>query len=154
MMGASGLGRRAVTGLLLSAVLFPGLPAVAEQGAPTGPRLAIRGYDPVAYFTDGRAVKGEEAYEFEWLGSHWRFASAEHRAMFAADPERYAPQFGAYCAPSMAAGEKSPSDPEAWAIVDGKLYLGSSKRSIERWRQNVAENIRLGEQHWAALRPN
>src|SRR5689334_8346039 len=131
MVSTSGLGRRTAVGLLLSAVLFSGLPATAAQdapAAPTGPRLAIRGYDPVAYFTDGRATQGQESYELDWLGSRWRFASAEHRAMFAADPERYAPQFGANCAPSMAAGKKYPADPEAWAIVDGKLYLGASKR--------------------------
>lgn len=91
--------------------------------------VAIDGYDPVAYFTEGRAVKGSEKYSYDWLGTPWHFVSAEHRELFKADPVKYAPQYGGYCAAEVA-GSGSVTvniDPEAFAIIDGKLYLTYDK---------------------------
>lgn len=92
------------------------------------PRLSISGYDPVAYFTDGKPVRGKAEFEHVWRKMRWRFASAEHRDLFIQDPQRYAPQYDGYCALGAAietAAHKDTVDPEAWAIVDGKLYLGT-----------------------------
>jgi YHS domain-containing protein len=87
--------------------------------------VAIMGYDTVAYFTDGRPVKGSEEFSYEWLGTPWHFASKEHQEMFMSEPAKYAPQYGGYCAGEVA-GPGSVTvniDPEAFKIIDGKLYL-------------------------------
>jgi YHS domain-containing protein len=86
-------------------------------------RLALRGYDPVAYFTDKRPVRGSPKYQEEWDGAVYRFASAEHRQAFKADPDRYLPQYNSWCAASVAKGEKVRANPEYWLVLDGKLYL-------------------------------
>src|SRR3954453_22177461 len=87
--------------------------------------VAIMGYDTVAYFTDGKAVKGSEEYSYEWLGTPWHFASKEHQEMFMSEPAKYAPQYGGYCAGEVAdSGSVTVNvDPEAFKIIDGKLYL-------------------------------
>ena len=111
--------------LVLSA---SGRPAYADDSVNTGlfGGVAIMGYDTVAYFTEGKAVKGSEEFAYNWLGTPWHFANAKHRDMFAADPEKYAPQYGGYCSMGMSAdGHLSENvDPErAWRIIDGKLYI-------------------------------
>ncbi|HEX9906807.1 MAG TPA: YHS domain-containing (seleno)protein [Propylenella sp.] len=93
---------------------------------------AIEGYDPVAYFTEGRAVKGSEEHAYEWLGASWHFASEEHRRLFEANPISYAPQFGGLCSEGMAYNEMTVNiEPEAWQIVDGKLYLTAAAHFVE-----------------------
>jgi len=89
----------------------------------TSDGIAIEGYDPVAYFTMGKPVKGTEQLAHEWLDVTWHFASAKHRDMFAADPITYAPQHGGYCSVSVLKGGKAYADPTAWRIADGRLYL-------------------------------
>ena len=107
-------------------------------------RLAISGYDPVAYFTDGKPVPGLTEFEHVWHDARWRFASAAHRDLFVGDPNRYAPQYDGYCAMGLAMekGHKATADPEAWVIVDGKLYVMHSLAGRENWLQNVSENIK------------
>src|SRR5277367_6718378 len=85
--------------------------------------LAIKGYDPVAYFTDGKPTPGVPTFEYEWDEHLWRFSSAEHRELFKTDPVRYAPQFGNFCAMALAKGEIVVANPENWLIRDGKLYV-------------------------------
>jgi enamine deaminase RidA (YjgF/YER057c/UK114 family) len=120
-------------------------------------RLAIGGYDPVAYFTDGKPVPGLTEFEHVWHDARWRFASASHRDLFVGDPNRYAPQYDGYCAmgvagTSFAAPHKDTVDPEAWTIVDGKLYLTHTSRTMEvRWLPNLAENIKRAEENWATV---
>ena len=113
-----------VAGLLLA---LPGGPAWAEQraGQVTSTGVALGGFDPVAYFTDGRAVAGEPAIALRWRGVRWHFASPAHRAAFEANPQAYMPQFGGYCAVSVAQGRPVPGNPEHWAILDGRLYFAS-----------------------------
>lgn len=94
---------------------------------------ALGGYDPVAYFTIGKATKGSEAFVHEWLGTEWHFASAEHRDLFAAEPTKYAPQHGGYCAVGVTGQGKFAADPEEWRIVDGKLYLFFSQKAASRF---------------------
>jgi enamine deaminase RidA (YjgF/YER057c/UK114 family) len=119
-------------------------------------RLAISGYDPVAYFTDGKPVPGLAEFEHVWHEARWRFASAAHRDLFAKNPDRYAPQYDGYCAGGVAdAGvfgpHKDTVDPEAWAIVDGKLYLTHTRYSMGRWQPNLAENIKRADANWPAV---
>jgi YHS domain-containing protein len=115
--------------------------------------VAILGYDPVAYFTDGRAVKGSEQFAYEWLGATWHFASAEHQQTFAATPIRYAPQYGGLCALGVANGERSVNvDPEAWRIVDGKLYLFFGKGGLEQdWDPHPAAVVAKADANWPAM---
>jgi YHS domain-containing protein len=94
--------------------------------------VAILGYDPVAYFTDGKAMKGSPSISEKWLGATWYFASTGHRDSFMSQPIRYAPQYGGFCAAGAAFGEASANiDPEAWRIIDGRLYLFSGKEGLE-----------------------
>jgi hypothetical protein len=117
-------------------------------------RLAIRGYDPVAYFTDGAPVPGKSEFEHEWQRSRWRFASAAHRDLFTADPDRYAPQYDGYCAMGVAQGQghKSEVDPEAWAIVDGKLYLTFDRFWLGKWREDISANIKQANENWPTVK--
>ena len=115
----------------------------------TADDVAINGYDTVAYFTDGRATKGSAEYEVFWQDARWRFASAEHRRLFEAEPSRYAPQFGGWCAAGVANGEYYRVDAEVWAIVDGKLYLNYSREVRDRWMENSSERIAKAERVWA-----
>jgi len=138
----------ALVGLLFAIVLAP--TAQSEE-----PRLSISGYDPVAYFTDGKPVPGKTEFEYLWHKLRWRFADGAHRELFVKDPDRYTPQYDGYCAMGAAAdaaAHKDTVDPEAWAIVDGKLYLTHTRHAMETWRQNPAEYIKRGDENWAAVK--
>ncbi|WP_349006944.1 YHS domain-containing (seleno)protein [Mesorhizobium sp. CN2-181] len=111
-------------------------------------KVAIQGYDTVAYFTAGKPVKGSPEFEAVWQGARWRFANAEHRDMFSAKPESYAPRFGGFCVMGMTIGLSAKPDPEAWTIVDGKLYLGSYKQDIDDLNKDLAGNIQKAEAAW------
>jgi hypothetical protein len=117
------LSRRAAIGLVGLLISFP---LAASAAGPQDAALSIKGYDPVAFFTDGHPVRGLPEFEFEWDDHVYRFASAEHREMFMADPVHYAPQFGNFCAMALAKGEVVVANPENWLISDGKLYVFGS----------------------------
>ena len=115
--------------------------------------VAIEGYDPVAYFTDGRATKGSEKFAYDWLGATWHFANAEHRELFTKQPVKYAPQYGGHCALGTAFGESTANiDPEAWSIVNGKLYLQYSKGARENWEKDSANLIAAADQKWPEIK--
>jgi YHS domain-containing protein len=118
-----------------AALLCLGISAAhAAEGVNTGyfGNVAILGYDPVAYFTEGRATKGSREVSQTWLGTTWYFSNTKHRDAFASEPIRYAPQYGGFCALGTAFEEASANiDPEAWRIVNGKLYLFSGKEGLE-----------------------
>jgi hypothetical protein len=114
-------------------------------------KVAIQGYDTVAYFTAGKPVKGNPEFEAVWQGARWRFASAEHRDMFSAQPESYAPRFGGYCVMGMAMGVGAKPDPEVWTIIDGRLYLANSKEDIVDLNKDVARNIQKAEAGWKVM---
>ena len=136
----------------LLALLFVALFGSTARG--DEPRLSISGYDPVAYFTDGRPVRGKGEFEYVWRKSRWRFSSAEHRDLFIKDPQRYAPQYDGYCAmgaSDQAGAHKDSVDPEAWAIVDGKLYLVHSSYWLEQWRQKAKEYIKRADADWGVV---
>ena len=132
--------RNALTGAALLAA-YPMATAIRPAAADGHP-LAIKGYDPVAYFTVGKPVRGLPEFEYEWDDHRYRFASAEHRDLFKAEPVRYAPQFGNFCAMALSKGEIVVADPESWLINDGKLYLFGRPEGPELFRQNLPGNTR------------
>jgi hypothetical protein len=113
--------------------------------------VAIKGYDTVAYLVSGKATVGSPKFEYSWNDATWRFVSGENRKRFMRDPERYAPQFGGYCAWAISRGYTADVDPEAFQIVDGHLYLIYSKSVQMRWQQDVPGNIAKAEANWPAV---
>lgn len=113
--------------------------------------LAVDGYDPVAYFTQGKPVEGSKQHALEWNGATWRFASAENRAAFEKEPAKYAPQYGGYCAWAVSQGYTADADPEAWTIVDGKLYLNYNHEVMGTWKKDVPGNIAKADVNWPKL---
>jgi len=113
--------------------------------------LAVDGYDPVAYFTDGKPVEGSKEFTLDWNGATWRFASAAHRDEFRQAPEKYAPQYGGYCAWAVSQNYTADSDPEAWTIVDGKLYLNYNRKVMATWQQDVPGNVTKADGNWPKL---
>ncbi|HEX4556309.1 MAG TPA: YHS domain-containing (seleno)protein [Xanthobacteraceae bacterium] len=121
--------------------------AAARSKAAEAAALAIKGYDPVAYFVDGRPVRGLPEIEYEWDEHRYRFSSAQHRDLFRADPVRYAPQFANFCAMSLAKGELVEADPESWLINADKLYIFGKREGPELFRQDLARNIAEANQN-------
>ncbi|REJ80016.1 MAG: YHS domain-containing protein [Acidobacteria bacterium] len=113
--------------------------------------LALDGYDPVAYFTTGEPTRGERRHTLEWNGAKWRFASAENLSSFEAAPERYAPQYGGYCAWAVSQGYTADADPEAWKIVDGKLYLNYNREIQQKWEADHGALIEKADANWPAV---
>ena len=134
--------RRALRGLGLL-LAGPALGATGRHAAGAEATLAIKGYDPVAYFTDGKPVRGLPEFEYQWDDYRWQFASTAHRDMFKADPVRYAPQFGNYCAMALSLGQVVVADPENWVISDGKLYVFGKPAPAgpALFQKDLAENI-------------
>ena len=115
-------------------------------------RVALKGYDPVAYFTDGHPVKGSSAFSFPFDDAVYYFASAEHQKMFAADPDRYAPQYSGYCAAGLSMGMKAEVDPESWTISEGRLYVFYDKKGLSLFAEDSAGMIAKADTNWAALK--
>lgn len=113
--------------------------------------VAVKGYDPVAYFTDGKAVKGSDAFTTEYQGARYRFATADHLRMFAKDPAKYAPQFGGFCAWAVSQGYTANIDPNAFQIVDGRLLLQYSLPIRERFNQDTTGNLAKADANWPTL---
>jgi YHS domain-containing protein len=113
--------------------------------------IAIKGYDPVAYFTDSRPAKGSPDHTHDWNGATWQFSSEGNRALFAADPDKYAPQYGGYCAWAVSRNDTAGIDPDAWKIVDGKLYLNYSAKIQEKWSKDIPGNIAAADRNWPGL---
>jgi hypothetical protein len=152
MPAKQGATRRLVLVHSAASILIAGLagPAVAKDAIYTSlfSDLALRGYDPVAYFTDGRPVQGSSAFELAWQGAHWRFASAEHRDIFAAEPTRYAPRYGGYCAWAVAQGTTASGDPLVWKIVNGRLYVNYNADVQTRWEADIPGNVAKADENW------
>src|SRR5262245_40926992 len=117
--------------------------AMAGEALP----LALRGYDPVAYFTVGKPTQGSPDIEYEWDERIYRFASVEHRDAFKADPVRYAPQFATYCAMALADGHVVDGNPEYWLISDGKLYLFGKPIGPDLFKRDIAGNLAKAEEN-------
>jgi YHS domain-containing protein len=113
--------------------------------------VAIKGYDPVAFFKDSKPVRGKDDLRFEYKGSTFAFANADNRAAFAADPEKYAPQYGGYCAFGTTRGYKADIDPAAFTVVDGRLYLNYNAQVQKEWSADLARFIRQADQRWPTV---
>ena len=137
--------RLLLTWICLSLVFATGPEVSASEQRP---EPAIKGYDPVAYFKLGKAVKGKESFAFPWHGMTWHFSSMEHRDLFAADPGLYAPQYDGYCAWAMTESRLAITDPEVWKIVEGKLYLNCSQAAYEKWSRDIPGHIQKADAIW------
>ncbi|HEY6983777.1 YHS domain-containing (seleno)protein [Reyranella sp.] len=126
--------------------------AFAQTGTTTGQRLALKGYDPVAYFTDGKPVQGADAYQLAWDGQRYLFASADHRDLFRQNPEKYAPQFGGACTMNLAAGRKREADPHNWIISDGKLYVFAGAAGPANFAKDPRNNAARAAENWQRLK--
>ncbi len=113
--------------------------------------VAIKGYDPVAYFTQKGPVKGNPEFEYIWRGARWRFASTVHREAFSRDPEKYAPRYGGYCAYAVSQGKIADIDPKAWTIFEGKLYLNLNKDVQRLWGKDMQKYIRSADRNWPRM---
>ena len=141
---------RWLRGAMAGAVFLIGAGAYAgtyfEKGG-----AAIDGYDPVAYFKENKPVKGSDSFTATHGGSTFRFSSAANRDAFVADPQKYAPQYGGFCAYAVANGYKAKIEPDAFTIVDDKLYLNYDQSVQRRWRRDIPGYIRKGDRNWPAI---
>lgn len=146
--------QNAAYGILMSLsfvlLLLTGFSGIAVGQSPAD-ELAIKGYDTVAYFKAGKALKGNESFTFRWHDMTWYFLSKESRDLFAAGPEKYAPQYDGYCAWALTEARKAKTDPEVWKIVDGKLYLNCSSTAYEKWIKDIPGNIKKADANWLKL---
>lgn len=125
--------------------------SLSESISKTADGLAIEGYDAVAYRTAEKAFKGNQQYEFVWKGAKWLFVSKENQERFASDPEKYAPQYGGYCAWSVSEDKVMMADPQVWKVVDGKLYLIQSNMVKEVWEKSQPELIKKSNDNWIKM---
>lgn len=143
--------------LLSFAAASPALILTAQAGFAATPEIyteagiAVDGTDVVAYFTQGEPVTGDANITHDYMGATWQFSSEENRATFAADPESYAPQYGGYCAYAVSKGATAPTVPEAWTIVDDKLYLNFSLGVKETWKADIPGNIAKADANWPGV---
>lgn len=145
--------------VFLLAAMLAGCAGTPGKIAPTTPvdqvdnqnGLALQGFDAVAYFSDGKPVEGDTAITYRWEGAVCNFSTVEHRAAFAADPGRYAPQFGGYCAYAVSRGTTADGDPRLWAVVDGKLYVNNNTMAKSLWNEDRTGNINGGVTNWPLI---
>ncbi|MEM7044091.1 MAG: YHS domain-containing (seleno)protein [Pseudomonadota bacterium] len=139
--------------ILAGALALMATPALAKDPVYTSTfsNVALSGFDAVAYFTEGKPTEGSSDFTADYEGATWQFASAANRDAFLQDPERFAPQYGGYCAWAVSQGYTASTDPEAWKIVDDKLYLNYSKSVQARWEQDIPGNIESGDANWPGV---
>ncbi|NRP16804.1 hypothetical protein LPJGGPFB_00018 [Ensifer adhaerens] len=140
-------------GLATTAFLALSAPTMAENLVNTGyfGDVAIKGYDPVAYFTESKALEGSPQISYRWLGANWQFASAENRELFIREPTRYAPQYGGYCADGVSFGTVTTNiDPRAWRIIEGKLFLSYDPGAAEGFEKNPNKLVD-SKKHWSEV---
>jgi YHS domain-containing protein len=113
---------------------------------------AIKGYDPDAFFTESKAVKGEKEITYDWNGATWHFATKKNKDLFAADPEKYAPQYGGYCAYGTADGHKAPTETDTWTIDNNKLYFNYNQKVKELWNKDIPGLIKKADEQWPKIK--
>ncbi len=128
-------------------LLFAASEVIAAEKSPEGD-AAIKGYDPVAYFLVGKAVKGQQFFSTPWHNLTWYFQNKKHLELFKTDPEKYAPQYDGFCAWAMTEKRKAITDPEVWKIVNEKLYLNCSLQAYEKWSKDIPGNIKKADANW------
>ena len=143
------MNRRTLIAALSASVALPAFAMEPENYIVNG--YALSGYDAVAYFTLSDAVVGNDAHQSEYNGATYRFSSAEHKTMFDANPEKYAPKYGGYCAYAVSRGYTASADPEAWTVHEGRLYVNFSKSVRAIWTTRRAKNIEAADANWPAV---
>lgn len=144
--GAAGLAAAAGAWFIVQPTVHAAAPVFAEDG------LAIGGYDPVAYFTEGQPVEGDPAHTVDWRGAEWRFASAANRDRFLESPEAYAPAYGGFCAWAVAAkGELYSTQPDNWTIHEGRLFLNYNDAIQEKWEKDIPGFVTEGDRRWPEI---
>jgi hypothetical protein len=141
---------RILMGFSCVVLLVTGFRGMAAGQSPAAD-VAIKGYDTVAYFKAGKALKGNESFTFPWHSLTWHFETRENRDLFAASPEKYAPQYDGYCAWALTEERLAKTDPEVWKIVDGKLYLNCSREAYEKWSRDIPGNIKKADTNWLKI---
>jgi YHS domain-containing protein len=147
------ISRRSVIGAIAALAALAAVyrhPVLAAETA-RGNRVALKGYDPVSYFTGGKPEKGSSEFTASFDDTTYWFRNAEHRATFVANPDRYAPQFDGYCAITVSRGGKYEPDPEAWVIADGKLYVFAEKRGVPMFQQHRTDIVAQANAKWPSL---
>lgn len=137
---------------LLAMYQFSGLAGADEYNTGYFGNVAIKGYDPVAYFTEQNAVKGSEKIALTWLGANWNFSSEKHKKLFSENPIKYAPQYGGHCADGIAYGNFTTNiDPTAWRIIEGKLYLNADQGAAVEIEE-IDGQIAKAEENWPKIK--
>lgn len=113
--------------------------------------VILDGYDPVAFFTDNKPVKGDAAFQYSYEGAIYQFSSAEHKELFKANPTKYKPQFGGWCAYAVSLGRIAPIDVNTFSVVDGRLFLQHNQRAVNGWNKDVPGNITKADKYWPAV---
>ena len=139
---------------ILMLILGAVQPSVAADSVYQNGGVAIGGYDVVSYHRMQHPVEGSEELTHEWRGVTWRFANATNLRLFTADPDRYAPRYGGYCAYALARGALTPTDPNAWTIYHGKLYLNFSAKVRAKWRADIDSHVVSADGKWPAILQN
>jgi len=147
-----GISRRSFVAVALAGAVWCASAAAQNATPIAGARVALKGYDPVAYFTDGKPEQGSKDFTFAFDDTTYWFKSADHRDKFAADPERYAPQFDGYCAIQLSRGLKVEADPNAWAITNGKLYVFSLVKGIQKFKNESVAIAEKAKENWPKVR--
>lgn len=114
--------------------------------------MAIKGYDVVAFHTDAKAIKGSQTFTYRWKDTNWLFENQAHLDMFKKDPEKYAPQYGGYCAYGTADGHKAPTETDTWTVKDEKLYFNYNKKVQENWKKNIPGYVEKADKHWVDIK--
>jgi YHS domain-containing protein len=148
-----GMSRRTILGWSLLGVLAPlGVSHAAGETSPAGERVALQGYDPVAYFTDNHPEKGSAEFSASFDGTTYWFTNAEHKALFVADPDHYAPRFNGYCTVMVSRGIKYEANPEMWAISEGKLWVFGGPRAAASFGEQTADIVAKATENWPEVR--
>src|SRR5262245_64218703 len=146
------IARRAVLCMGVSVLAWSSVMRAAADAPPAGRRIALRGYDPVAYFADGKPAKGTSEFWYAFDDVVYLFRSAGHREKFAADPERFAPQYNGYCAGGVSKGYKVEPDPEAWIIANGRMFVFELQDRVPMFRKIIDEVAAKDNENWPRLR--
>jgi YHS domain-containing protein len=141
---------KTLTGLFLVLVSFYSFAQTSEVFS--NESGAIKGYDPVAFFVESKAVKGVKEFTHEWKGATWHFATKKNKDLFVANPEMYAPQYGGYCAYGTADGHKAPTETDTWTIVDSKLYFNYNQKVKTLWNKDQASLIKKADEQWPKIK--
>jgi YHS domain-containing protein len=143
--------KKIITTALLTCFVFLGAFAQKSEVFVTGGK-AIKGYDPVAFFTQSKPVKGQDSLMYNWKGADWLFSSRMNLESFRGDPEKYAPQYGGYCAFGTSQGHKAPSETDTWSIVNNKLYFNYNMKAKEMWVKDQPGFIEKADKLWPELK--